>query len=179
MPFWSPGLRVTSSLQRERSSYNRQQKKGRDTLTLLNFILVYCGRGNCLVEVVSIASVVSFYLMSVIIISCTSTVIIVFMGYMHILGLSVGLRNFMFALHYSWWPEDRHHGHKLCWWPSTNTHSPRLKFLYVETKLLDIAHFVVTHCIVLSVSPSWAISFTVWPSDSNTSQLSLKIQVWC
>ena len=63
-----------------KSSYDRQQKKGRATLTLLNLIFVY-SIGNSLVKVVSVASMIStFYF--VIIISCTSTVIIVFMGYM-------------------------------------------------------------------------------------------------
>ena len=60
---------VTTSLKRGTSSCDRQQKKGRATLTLLNLVL-FCSIGNYLVKVVSIAIVVStFYLMSLIMIS--------------------------------------------------------------------------------------------------------------
>ena len=64
----------------EKGSYNRQQKKGRVTLTLLNLILVY-SIGNFLVKVVSMLVWFQFYFtVSNDYLSCTSTVIIVFMG---------------------------------------------------------------------------------------------------
>ena len=68
-----------------KSSYNRRQKKGRATLTLLNLISLFL-----------------FFNVSNNYLSCTNTLIIVFMDYMHL--LDVGLRKFisyMFGLHYS------------------------------------------------------------------------------
>ena len=67
-----------------KSSYDRQQKKGRATLTLLNLIFVY-GIGNSLVKVVSIASMISTFYFNVSNNYLSRTVIIVFMGYMHLL----------------------------------------------------------------------------------------------
>ena len=66
-----------------KNSYDRQQKKGRATLTLLNLIFVY-SIGNSLVKVVSVASMIStfYFTVSNNYLSWTSTVI-VFMGYMH------------------------------------------------------------------------------------------------
>ena len=67
-----------------KSSYDRQQKKGRATLTLLNLIFVY-SIGNSLVKVVSIASMISTFYFNVSNNYLSRTVIIVFMGYMHLL----------------------------------------------------------------------------------------------
>ena len=51
---------VTTSLQMEKGSYNRQQKKGRVTLTLLNLFFLY-SIGNFLVKVVSMLVWFQFY----------------------------------------------------------------------------------------------------------------------
>jgi len=70
-----------------KSSYNKQQKKGRATLTLLHLIFLY-SIGNYLVKVVSIASMISTFYFNVSdsYLSCISTVNIMFMGYMHLLA---------------------------------------------------------------------------------------------
>ena len=47
-----------------KSSYDRQQKKGSATLTLLNLIFVY-SIGNSLVKVVSVASMISTFYFTV------------------------------------------------------------------------------------------------------------------
>ena len=73
MTFSSPGLGLTTSLKRGKSSYDKLLKKGRATLTLLNFVFIY-SINSALVKVVSIASVVSTFYLSVIVVSIASVV---------------------------------------------------------------------------------------------------------
>ena len=105
---WSPGFSETTSLQRGEGSYDRQQKKGRATLTLLHLILFYsiC---NCLVEVINITIVVSaFCLISVITISHIH-------GHHSVYGLcapigsewwATSLHKLHVCLHCPWWRTD-------------------------------------------------------------------------